>query len=451
MAISNAQYKSRRSELMLRMAPNSIAIVPSASEKIRSRDTDYVFRQNSDLLYLCGFEEPQSVLVLIPGREDGEFVLFCRKRDKDMEIWNGYRAGPEGAVKKYRADETFAIDDIDQILPTLIEGCERIYYPMGRDPKFDQQVMGWSNQIRSKARSGAVPPSEIAELDKLLHELRLYKSSAEIKLMQQAAEIAAAAHSRAMTYCKPGQYEYQLEAEILHEFGRNGARHPAYTSIVGGGENACVLHYVENNAELKDGELVLIDAGCEYQYYASDITRTFPVNGVFSREQKLLYELVLKAQLAAIKKVRPGNHWNEPHEAAVRVLCEGLLKLGLLEGELEQIIEDGSYKQFYMHRTGHWLGMDVHDVGRYKIDGQWRELEPGMVLTVEPGLYVSADQDTVAKKWRGIGIRIEDDVLVTKGGCKVLTAGVPKSVKQIEALMAGQKAVDKKARKKKAG
>ncbi len=436
MKINKQEFARRRKALMAHMEANSIAIVPTAPERVRSRDTEYHFRPASDFYYLSGFAEPEAVLVLVPGREHGEYVVFCRDKDPAKEIWDGYRAGPEGLCEKYGADDAFPIDDIDEILPGLLEGRERVYYAMGKEAQFDQQVMEWVNAIRAKVRSGATPPGEFLDLDHLLHDMRLYKSAAERRVMQQACEISARAHVRAMQACKPGVMEYQLEAEIMHEFGRSGARHAAYNTIVGGGDNGCILHYIENDAALKAGDLVLIDAGCELAFYAADITRTFPVNGKFSKEQKALYELTLKAQLAAIDKIVPGNHWDEPHEASVRVITAGLIELGLLEGELEQLIEDESYKTFYMHRIGHWLGMDVHDVGDYKVGGEWRVLEEGMCMTVEPGIYVSPNNDKVAKKWRGIGIRIEDDVLITKDGCEVLTAGVPKTVGEIEALMA---------------
>jgi Xaa-Pro aminopeptidase len=439
MSIAKTEFARRRKALMQQMEPNSIAIVPAAKEKIRSRDTHFSFRQDSDVHYLSGFDEPEVVMVLIPGREHGEFVVFCRERDKAKEIWDGYRAGPEGACKIHGADDAFPIGDIDEILPGLIEGRERVYYAMGRDPEFDTQVMGWINRIRAKVRSGATPPGEFLDLSHFLNDLRLYKSAAELRLMAEAGRIAAEAHCRALRFCKPGVYEYQLEAEILHEFAMSGARHPAYNTIVGGGANGCILHYIDNDQVLRDGDLVLIDAGCEYEYYASDITRTFPVNGVFSREQKALYEVVLDAQAAAIAQVRPGKHWNDPHDAAVRALTTGLVKLGLLQGAVDDLIASEAYREFYMHRTGHWLGMDVHDVGDYKIHGEWRVFEPGMVLTVEPGLYVAPDNTRVAKKWCGIGIRIEDDVVVTKQGCEVLTGGVPKTVAEIEALMSGKK------------
>ena len=443
--LTKKEFAERRQQLMDMMEPNSIAIVPAASMKVRNRDCEYAYRQDSDFYYLSGFEEPEAVLVLAPGREHGEYILFCRDRDREMEIWNGYRSGPEGVVKDFGADDGFPFGDLDDILPGLIEGRERVYYAMGSKPEFDRQVMSWVNTIRSKVRTGAQPPGEFIDLDHLLHDMRLYKSKGEIKLMQTAADMSVAAHIRAMELCEPGLMEYQLEAEFLHEFTRRGSRSVAYTSIVGGGKNGCILHYIENNAELKDGDLVLIDAGAEYQYYAADITRTFPVNGKFSEPQRALYDLVLKSQMAAIKTVKPGNHWNDPHEATVKVITKGLVKLGLLTGQLDELIESEAYKQFYMHRAGHWLGMDVHDVGDYKVGGEWRVLEEGMVLTIEPGIYVSPEDKSVDEKWRGIGIRIEDDVLVTAKNHKVLTAKVPKKVDDIEALMAAAK---KKRRKR---
>ena len=437
MRITNAEFARRRKQLMAHMEPNSIAIVPAAPERPRSRDTEYHYRQDSDFLYLSGFEEPQAVLVLIPGREHGEYVLFVRERNREREIWDGYRAGPEGACKDFEADDAFPIDDIDEILPGLLEGKQRVYYSMGKDREFDKHVMDWVNTIRAKVRSGATPPGEFLDLSHYLNDMRLFKSAAELRVMKEAGEISARAHVRAMKACKPGVMEYQLEAEILHEFHRSGARFPAYNSIVGGGKNGCILHYIENSAPLKNGDLVLIDAGCELDYYAADITRTFPVNGKFSPEQKALYEICLQAQLEAIAVAKPGNHWNDPHEATVRVITEGLVKIGLLEGNVDELIQSEAYKEFYMHRAGHWLGMDVHDVGDYKVGGEWRVLEPGMVMTVEPGIYVAPDNERVAKKWRGIGIRIEDDVVITKDGNEVLTQDVPKTIAEIEALMAG--------------
>lgn len=436
MRISKTEFARRRKALMLHMEPNSIAIVPAAPERTRSRDTEYSYRQDSDFLYLSGFEEPKAVLVLIPGREHGEYVLFVRERNREREIWDGYRAGPEGACSEFEADDAFPIDDIDDILPGLLEGKQRVYYAMGKDSEFDKHVMDWVNTIRAKVRSGATPPGEFLDLSHFLNDMRLFKSAAELRVMKEAGEISARAHVRAMKASKAGVMEYQLEAEILHEFQMSGARFPAYNSIVGGGKNGCILHYIENSAPLKNGDLVLIDAGCELDYYAADITRTFPVNGKFSPEQKALYEICLQAQLDAIAECKPGKHWNDPHEATVRVITEGLVKIGLLEGEVSELIKSEAYKEFYMHRAGHWLGMDVHDVGDYKVGGEWRVLEPGMVMTVEPGIYVAPDNERVAKKWRGIGIRIEDDVAITKDGNEVLTKDVPKTVAEIEALMA---------------
>ncbi len=437
MPIAKSEFSRRRKQLMAHMEPNSIAILPSAQTVMRNRDVEHTFRQDSDFFYLSGFDEPNAVIVLAPGRSHGEFILFCQDKDPERELWDGLRAGPDGACKDFGADDAFPIADIDEILPGLIEGRERVYYAMGRNPEFDRKVMNWVNVIRSKVRSGAHPPGEFVDLDHQLHDMRLIKSAAEIKLMREAGQISARAHVRAMQLCKPGMFEYELEAELLHEFHRAGCRAPAYGSIVGGGRNGCILHYRNNNAKLRDGDLVLIDAGGELDYYASDITRTFPVNGRFSPEQKALYEVVLEAQKQAIAEVKPGKHWNDPHEATVRVITAGLVELGLLKGCVDELIEQEAYKPFYMHRAGHWLGMDVHDVGDYKIGGEWRVLEAGMVLTVEPGIYVSPHNESVPAKWRGIGIRIEDDVAVTAKGFDVLTCDVPKEVSEIEALMAG--------------
>ena len=433
--LDSQEYARRRQELMARMSDNSIAIIPSAPLTTRNRDVEHPFRQDSDFYYLSGFSEEHAVLVLIPGREHGEYVLFCQEKIKEQEIWTGRRVGPEAAPETLGADDAFPITDIDDILPGLLEGKDRIYASLGVRQDFDHQLMQWVNHIKTQVRNGATPPREFGALDHLLHEMRLIKSDAEIAVMQQAADISADAHVRAMEMVKPGMMEYQLEAEIMRTFMAAGSRWPAYPSIVGAGDNACILHYTQNTEQIQDGDLILIDAGCELDYYAADITRTFPANGKFSDPQKELYQLVLDAQMAAIEQVKPGNHWNQPHEAAVKVLVDGLLELGLLEGDADDIIKEEKYRQFYMHKTGHWLGMDVHDVGEYRIDGEWRELEPGMVLTIEPGLYVSPDDDTVEEQWRGIGIRIEDDVVVTKGGRTVLTANVPKTIDAIENLM----------------
>lgn len=434
--IPKSEYARRRKTLMEQMVPNSIAILPAAPVHIRNRDVEHVYRQDSDFQYLTGFPEPEAVMVLIPGRAHGEYVLFCRERDPERELWDGLRAGQEGAVRDFGADDAFPIADIDDILPGLIEGRERVYYSIGTHVEFDRRLMEWVNTIRSKARQGAQPPSEFVALGHLLHDMRLYKSAAELKVMREAGDVSARAHVRAMQAARPGLYEYHLEAELEYEFRKGGAKMPAYGSIVAAGRNACILHYRENDAPLKDGDLVLIDAACELDCYASDITRTFPVSGRFTPEQKAIYELVLASQEAAFAVIAPGRHWNEAHEATVRVITAGLVELGLLQGDVDQLIASEAYKAFYMHRAGHWLGMDVHDVGDYKVGGEWRVLEPGMVMTVEPGIYVSPDNQDVAKKWRGIGVRIEDDVVVTREGCDILTGGVPKTVSEIEALMA---------------
>ncbi len=430
------EFARRRRQLMRMMGHDAIAILPTRAECTRNRDVEYPYRPDSDFHYLTGFPEPQAVAVLVPGRDHGEYLLFCRDRDPEMEIWHGRRAGPEGAVERYGADDAFPIGDIDDILPGLLEGREKVFYTMGAVPEFDKRVIGWVNRIRSQSRAGQRTPDEFVSLDHFLHDMRLYKSRAEIRAMRQAANLAAAAHRRAMQVCRPGMMEYELEAEFLYAFRKAGGE-PAYPSIVGGGANGCILHYTENDAELAAGELVLIDAGMEHQYYASDITRTFPVDGRFRKAQRAVYELVLDAQLAAIEQVYPGNTWNAPHEAAVKVLTRGLVKLGLLKGRPSTLIREQAYRRFYMHRTGHWLGMDVHDVGDYKVGDEWRVLEPGMVLTVEPGLYIPARSKGVARKWWNIGVRIEDDVLVTRDGHDVLSKKAPKTVEDIEALMAG--------------
>ncbi len=434
--ITAQEFARRRRDLMATMSKNSIAILTAAPAQVRSRDTYFPYRQDSNFFYLTGFPEPEAVLVLIPKRPQGQFVLFCRERDRSREIWDGRRAGPEGARELYGADDAFPIDDIDEILPGLLEGRDRVYYALGRNRNFDTRLLDWIDGIRARARSGAVPPEEFVDLDHLVHEARLFKTATELKVMRKAGAISARAHCRAMRAARPGLYEYQLQAEIEHTFASEGARHPAYGSIVGGGANACVLHYVENSAPLQDGDLVLIDAGAELEHYAADITRTFPVSGKFSAPQQALYEVVLAAQFAAIDVARVGNHWDEPHRVTVKIITQGLVDLGLLKGNVDDLIARNAYTDFYMHRAGHWLGMDVHDVGDYKVDNEWRLLEPGMVMTVEPGIYVAPDNRKVAKKWRGIGIRIEDDVVITRKGPEILTAGVPKTVADIERLMA---------------
>lgn len=435
--MNKQEFARRRKQLMHMMGEGAVAILPAAPTRIRNRDAEYHYRPDSDFYYMTGFPEPESVAVLIPGRKQAQYILFCRERNPDMEIWTGTMAGQEGAVNDYGADDSFPIDDIDDILPGLLENKQRVYYTMGTHPDFDQRLIGWVNSLRKQSRAGIHTPGEFVSLDHLLHDMRLIKSAGEIKAMQKAAKISAAAHCEAMRTCRTGMMEYEIEATLLHSFMRQGARFPAYSSIVGGGANGCVLHYIDNAAPLRDGELLLIDAGAEYDYYAADISRTFPVNGKYSKAQRAVYEVVLEAQYAAIEQVRPGKHWNEPHEAAVEVITDGLLKLGILKGTLKRAIKEEKYKPYYMHRTGHWLGMDVHDVGDYKVEDEWRVFEPGMTLTVEPGLYLSPKVKGLAKKWWNTGIRIEDDVLVTKDGCEVLTRDVPKDIDEVEALMAG--------------
>jgi Xaa-Pro aminopeptidase len=432
--MNSKEFARRRKQLMRMVGKGGIVILPSAPIRKRSRDTEYIFRQDSDFYYLTGFAEPDAVAVLVPGRAQGEFVLFCRERDKTRELWDGVRQGPEGAVANLGADDAFPIEDIDDILPGLMESCERVYYTMGMYADFDDRIADWVNSLRSGLSKGVHTPQEFVALDHLLHDMRLYKSRAEISAMRRSAKVAVAAHKRAMQMTRPGLYEYEVEAEFRHEFRRNNAW-VSYSPIVGGGANACTLHYVENNCELRDGDLLLIDAGCELDYYASDITRTFPVNGKFTPEQRAVYEIVLDAQLAAIDKMFKGNHWNDPHDAAVRVITKGLKKLGLLDGTLPKLIKDEAYKEFYMHRTGHWLGMDVHDVGDYKVGDEWRMLENGMVMTVEPGIYISNSRK-VAARFRNIGVRIEDDVAITSKGPDVLTKGLVKEADDIEKLMA---------------
>ncbi|MEO1574904.1 MAG: Xaa-Pro aminopeptidase [Pseudomonadota bacterium] len=430
------EFARRRRQLMRLMGEGSVAILPAAPERPRNRDVVYPYRQDSDFVYLTGFEEPRSVAVLAPGRAGGEFILFCRDRDPERETWDGRRAGQEGAVARYGADDAFGIDDIDDILPGLMEHGERVFYTMGVHPRFDQRIIGWMNSLRERSQgSDRQAPQEIVALDHLLHDMRLFKSRSELVTMRRAAKIATTGHQRAMRVCRPGMNESELEAEFLHEFRRNGATW-SYPPIVGGGENGCILHYTENNATLNDGDLVLIDAGCELDYYASDITRTFPVNGAFTKEQRAVYDVVLDAQAAAIEACVAGNHWNQPHEVAVKELTRGLIKLKLIDGPLRTALSNEAFKPFYMHRTSHWLGMDVHDVGDYRVGDAWRELEPGMVLTIEPGIYIAPGMKGVDRKWWGIGIRIEDDVAITRRGPDVLSKHLVSSADDIEALMA---------------
>jgi Xaa-Pro aminopeptidase len=432
--VNPAEFAKRRRQLMRMIGRGGVGIIPASPAKLRSRDVEYPYRQDSDFYYITGFPEPEAIAVLTPGRPQGEYVLFCRDRDPQRETWDGARAGPERAVSDYGADDAFPISDVDEILPGIIEQAERVYYTMGAYPEFDTRLIAWVTALRQRGTPGTHAPDEFIALDHFLHDLRLYKSRAEITTMRRAATVAVRAHLRAMAYCRPGLHEYEIEAEFLHEFRRNGMR-PAYLPIVGSGPNACVLHYSANSRRMQEGDLLLVDAGCEHDCYASDVTRTYPVTGRFSPEQRAIYEIVLEAHAAALKAIVPGNHWNEPHDAAVAVVTRGLRRLGLLDGSPAALMRAGAHRQFFMHRTGHWLGMDVHDVGDYKVGDQWRLLEPGMALTVEPGVYIPAGTKGVARRWQGIGVRIEDDVVVTRDGADVLTAALPRAAEEIEALI----------------
>jgi Xaa-Pro aminopeptidase len=429
------EFSRRRRQLMRIIGKDAIAIIPAAGICHRNGDIEYAYRQDSQFYYLTGFAEPEAVAVLVPGRAQAEYMLFVREHDALRESWDGSRAGPDGAVTQFGADDAFPISDIDEILPGLMEQRAKIYYTMGVHADFDPRVVGWVNGLRAQSRLGAHVPQEFVALDHVLDDLRLYKSRPEQTMLRRAAAIAVGAHRRAMRYVRPGKMEFEVVAELIHEFRRHNAD-TAYQPIVGGGANSCVMHYRSNNAVLADGDLLLIDAGCEHEYYASDISRTFPVNGRFSPEQRAVYEVVLAAQSAAIDCVRPGNDWNAVHDCAVRVITHGLLKLGLLKGRAARLIKDGAYREFFNHRTGHWLGIDVHDVGDYKVGGEWRVLEPGMALTVEPGIYIRPSAKAPKAFWN-IGIRIEDDVLVTRTGAEVLSGMLEKDPDAIERVMRG--------------
>jgi Xaa-Pro aminopeptidase len=434
--IKQKEFAKRRLQLMRMAGEDSIVILCASPEKIRNSDVHYPYRQNSDFLYLTGFNEPDAVLCLFPDGKEPRSVLFCRERDPEREMWDGPMSGLRGAVKTFGMDEAYDIDELGKRLPKMLQDRDRIYYDLGRAPLFDQRLIGWLNEFRDKPRKTFHAPEEIHALDHMLHDLRLYKSREELKAMRRSAEVAIEAHERAMKACKPGMNEAEIHAELNYVFTKNQTQ-PSYNPIVGGGANACTLHYISNRDTLNDGDLLLIDAGAEYDGYASDITRTFPVNGKFSAVQKDLYDLVLDAQLAAIDKAVAGNHWQDVHDAAVRVATQGMIDLGILKLSLEEELEQEGYKHFYVHNTGHWLGLDVHDVGDYTVDGESRLLEPGMVMTVEPGIYIPPNDTSVRKVFRGIGIRIEDNVVVTKTRPQVLTAGLAKTTADIEALMAG--------------
>ncbi len=444
-------YRQHRERLLDVLASaRAAAVVATSEHKIRNHDSEYRFRPDSDFWYLTGFAEPESVLVLLPGTgADGarngraasgsrRSVLFLRERDREREIWTGRRLGVASAPGALGVDEARPIEALWRDLPELLRNYERIVYRVGLDEARDRNLLKTIERLRLSAKSGVQPPLELCDPQPYTHELRLKKTPAEVDVMRRAAAISREAHVAAMRATQPGMREHEIEALVEYTFRRLGSTGPAYTSIVAGGANACILHYVENKDALKDGELLLIDAGAEHEYYASDVTRTFPVNGRFTADQRALYEVVLEAQLAAIDAVRPGGRFVAVHEVAVEILCAGLVKLGLVDGPVDKALRSESYKRFYMHRTSHWLGLDVHDCGAYLQDGASRALEPGMVLTVEPGLYVAPDDETVDPRWRGIGIRIEDDVLVTAAGCDVLTRGIPKTVDEIEAACQGR-------------
>ncbi len=432
LAIHTSLHAERRLRLAAAMR-SGVAVVPTAPERIRNRDAHYPYRFDSYFHYLTGFIEPDSVLVVVAA-DPPRSILFCPEKNEEREIWDGFRHGPAGAREKFGFDEAYPIAELDARLPELLANQPVLHYAPGADGAWDARIMGWLNAVREKVRLGIAAPSSIGDLRVPLDEMRLIKDDAELATMRRAATISADAHRRAMQATRPGRYEYEIEAELLYAFRRHGAQFPAYSPIVASGANACVLHYVGNDARMADGDLLLIDAGCELDGYASDITRTFPVNGRFSGPQRAIYELVLAAQAAAMRETRAAKGWNEPHDAAVKVLAQGMLDLKLLEGTLDEALEKESYRRFYMHRTGHWLGLDVHDAGDYKIGGAWRPLVPGMMLTVEPGLYVRPGEGVPEAYWN-IGVRIEDDVLVTEAGCEVITHETPKKIDDIEALM----------------
>lgn len=425
-----------RRQLFASKMQAGVAIIPTAPEQIRNRDAHYPYRFDSYFYYLTGFREPEAVLVIVAGtgKTAAKHILFCREKDQEREIWDGFRYGPEVAKDAFGFDETYPVSKLDEYLPKLLADQPAIYTALGQNNTWDQRIIDWLNRVREQARSGVIAPDQIHDCRGLLDEMRLIKGIDELQIMQRAADISTQAHRRAMQVTRPGMREYEIEAELLYTFHRHGARAPAYTSIVAGGANACVLHYVENDDELKSGDLLLIDAGCELDGYASDITRTFPVNGKFTAAQKDVYELVLAAQAAAIAQVKPGSSWNDPHQAALNTLAQGFIDLGLCRGSRDAVLESEDYKRFYMHRTGHWLGMDVHDAGEYKQKGDWRLLQPGMVLTVEPGCYIRP-ADNVPEHFWNIGVRIEDDVVVTSTGHELLTQAAPKTVGEIEELM----------------
>ena len=431
--INTKEFKKRRAQIAKIIGNDSIAILKAKDVCLRNGDADFKYRPDSYFYYLTGCHEPHALLIICPGSEQGDDILFCRAVDKKNEIWNGPMLGLDGAKEQLKFDNSYDIKDSDEKLPELMKGRDKVYFMLGEDTRFDQQIVKWTSTVVKNKWAKSQAPHELISLKPYLDDMRVYKSKAEIKCMQRSADIAAAAHVRMMQKCQPGMFEYQLTAEFLYSITQHNSN-PSYLPIVGGGENACILHYINNDHKLKSGDLVLIDAGAEWDYYASDITRTFPVNGTFTKEQTEIYQIVLDAHTAALTKAKAGFHYNEYHEAAVNVITQGLIDLGILKGDLQTNLEEHSYAEYYMHKTGHWLGLDVHDCGEYSIDGLWVELEPNMVITIEPGIYIAADSKA-PKKYRGIGIRIEDDVLITKEGNKILSNKVPRTITEIETLM----------------
>jgi Xaa-Pro aminopeptidase len=429
------RFRQRRLEFMEKVGSGGAALFPSAPVAIRNSDVEHEYRQDTDFYYLTGFEEPGALAVLVPDHPEHKFILFVQPKDREKEVWTGWRAGEEGAARDYAADKAFTIDKLVEELPRLIEKADRLYYRFGSDPTFDERMIGLMRRFQRQRQREGYGPTSIIDPAEMLHQMRLVKSADELSLLRRAVDISCDGHLAAMEAIRPGVYEYEIEAALRYVFRRRGSPRVGYAPIVASGANATVLHYTTNDRRVEDGDLVLIDAGTEFGYYTGDITRTYPANGRFTPEQREIYNLVLEAQLEAVKAVRPGATFIEPHERALRVLVEGMLRLGLLEGDAEEVIKEEKHKKFYMHRTSHWLGMDVHDAGPYKVADEWRRLEPGMVLTIEPGIYIAEDSEGVDARYLGIGVRIEDDVLVTPDGNEVLSALVPKSVEEIEAAL----------------
>ncbi len=434
--ITKEIYAKRRDEFFKQMQPNSLAILAAASAQLQSHEIEHPYRQNTNMLYLTGFVEQDSVAVFEKTDVGNCFILFCLESDPKVEQWVGSRSGPEGAVKKFQADKAYSIDELDQYMPEMLQNKQCVYYAYGRDAEFDHRFFGWFNQVRSLVRSSVNVPNQLINIESIIHEMRLIKGKEEIDLIQHAVDINVDAFKHVMETCQPGMHEYELAAELSYSYQKNGAHELAFPTIVGSGENATVLHYDKAENVLKDGNLVLVDAGCVFQYYPSDITRTIPINGKFSKEQRAIYDLVLNMQLAGIEKLRPGNASNDAHETAVRVATEGLCELGLLNGDVDKLIEQGAYKTFYMHKFSHWIGLDVHDPCAYAVNGEWRELKAGMVLSAEPGIYIQSGLKGVDEKWWNIGVRIEDDVLITENGHDILTNALPKEAEEIEQIMA---------------